>query len=242
MKVLPLATRPASEPQERRHQPRQATGGDGWEKYRQCLRWDFGFTCAFCLLHEADVARAGSEGWGIFTTEHFIPRSQDPSRANDYTNCYWCCRRCNTSRNARPVETAEGRLLDPCRDAWADAFAIEVFELRPASPDDRNARRTLDAYDLNDPRKVAARRTRAQAISFAVDLYRRSSAVIGRLSPEGSEFLSNLETALRNQREASKQLVAFAAIPEDRVETCQYEARGEFSLPGWLELQCIEHG
>jgi hypothetical protein len=239
MKLLPLATGPASEPQKRRHQPRQATGNRGWEKYRQCLRWDFGFTCAFCLLHEADVARAGSEGWGTFTTEHFLPRSREPSRANDYTNCYWCCRRCNVSRNARDVETAEGRLLDPCRDAWAGALCVEAFEFRTVLPGDRDASRTLDVYDLNDPLKVRARRKRAQAISSALDLYRRSSAIIGRLSRQDKWFLSDLGTALRNQLEAAKRLVAFAAIPEDRVERCECQDEGEFSLPGWIDAQCI---
>lgn len=242
MKILPPATEPATGPQQRRHSPREARGVRGWENYRQCLRWDFGFTCAFCLLHEADVARVGSEGWGLFTTEHFIPRSQDPSRTNDYTNCYWCCRRCNSSRSARPAETAEGRLLDPCGDSWAGAFSAVDFELRPISQEDRDARRTHNVYDLDDPLKVRARRKRAEAIFSALALYRRSSKVIGRLSPEGGAFLGDLATALRNQQEARRQLFAFGAIPEDRVESCHCGGEGDFSLPGWLEQQCVELG
>jgi hypothetical protein len=241
MKVLPEATAPPAAPQHRRHQPRQPQAERGWERYRQCLRWDFGFTCAFCLLHEADVARAGSEGWGTFTTEHFIPRSRDASRANDYANCYWCCRRCNSSRNARDVETHEGRLLDPCSTAWAGAFRLDGFEFQGAMQDDRDARRTIAVYDLNDPLKVRARRKRAQVISSALDLHRRSWSAIRRLTPQDREFLSDLETALKNLRAAFAQLRAFAAIPEDRVESCECEIGGEFSLPNWLEVQCIEH-
>ena len=70
MRALPPTTLPASEPIARRHAPDGA-----WASFRACLRWEFGFTCAFCLLHEADFLEHGAEGSGLFATEHHVARA-----------------------------------------------------------------------------------------------------------------------------------------------------------------------
>ncbi len=64
MRTLPRQTQPPATPIERRHAP--APGR--YDSFRPCLRWDFGFTCAFCLLHEADLAEHGTEGTGLMST------------------------------------------------------------------------------------------------------------------------------------------------------------------------------
>lgn len=83
---------------ERTHTP--AAGR--YPTYRPCLRWDFAFACAFCLIHEADLAEHGVEGTGLTSIEHRVPRS-DPSAGesltDDYSNCYYACRFCNGSRS-----------------------------------------------------------------------------------------------------------------------------------------------
>lgn len=87
MKIVPPELRPWRSPFVRRHSPPLATGDQGYPEYRQCLRWEFGFTCSFCLCHEADLALDGAEGTGITQTEHWIPVSKDKSKINDYRNC-----------------------------------------------------------------------------------------------------------------------------------------------------------
>jgi hypothetical protein len=47
MKILPPATQPPRQPTIRRHEPKPAQGEEGYQAYRPCLRWEFGFTCAF---------------------------------------------------------------------------------------------------------------------------------------------------------------------------------------------------
>src|SRR5690349_1008078 len=107
MKILPPQTLPPNARIERRHQPEGVTGRYGYRAYRACLRWEFGFTCAFCLLHEADLAPFGAEGLGVMTIEHFVPVSVDEEKAGEYRNCYYACRLCNQSRSNAPVDGRE---------------------------------------------------------------------------------------------------------------------------------------
>lgn len=62
MKILPPTTQPPLQAIERRHRPKKSRR---WSDYRACLRWDFAFTCGFCLLHEVDLfGSEGGEGLG----------------------------------------------------------------------------------------------------------------------------------------------------------------------------------
>ena len=91
--ILPAVTLPWREKFFRRHTPSPVQGGDGYREYRACLRWEFGFSCAFCLCHESDLMLAGTEGWGLMQIEHFSPKSSDPDGRNDYSNCFYLCGR-----------------------------------------------------------------------------------------------------------------------------------------------------
>ena len=109
MKILPPTTEPPPEPTRRRHEP--AAGR--YQTYRACLRWDFGFTCPFCLLHEADVVLHGAEGFGVFQIEHREPQHSEAGRelVDRYENVLYICVLCNRSRWDRPVQDAQGREL-----------------------------------------------------------------------------------------------------------------------------------
>jgi len=79
MNLLPPELSPPEEPTVHRHQPKPAKGERGFQSYRSCLRWNFGFTCAFCLLHETDFSpKFGVVGTGQMSIEHFVPQSFDP--------------------------------------------------------------------------------------------------------------------------------------------------------------------
>ena len=82
MKILPPVTHPWSEKIVRRHTPRSLKGAKGYQAYRPCLRWEFGFSCAFCLVHEVDLAPYPIAGSGLTQVEHFIPKSRDETRRN----------------------------------------------------------------------------------------------------------------------------------------------------------------
>lgn len=90
MKILPPETHLPSAPLRRQHLPEPAS----YSEYRQCLRWEFGFSCAFCLLHEADLIENGIEGTGFMGIEHRVTRSSAPTQEDAYGNCYYACRFC----------------------------------------------------------------------------------------------------------------------------------------------------
>ena len=97
-----------------RSQPRQYKD---YTLYRQLLRRDFRYRCAYCLTHEHYLG--GEAGCCI---EHYRPvkgKYARPDFAALYTNLYWCCRECNENKGddwTSPEEEAQGkRYLDPCR-------------------------------------------------------------------------------------------------------------------------------
>jgi len=95
MRILPPVTKPWRTRIVRRHEPPVGRGRRAHRRYRQCLRWEFGFTCAFCLCHEADLILHGVEGSGETGVEHFVPVSHDEAAVNEYRNCFYACRYCN---------------------------------------------------------------------------------------------------------------------------------------------------
>lgn len=175
------------------------------------------------------------------TAEHFVPQKWDQDRANDYSNCYLCCTRCNSSRGSRPIEHPEGRLLDPCDVAWRERFRFaDGFELTAKSKDDRDAERTLRVYDLNDPQKVARRSKRFQAIHEARALYRRTLEISELLDSSHPSFSRCLRILREQQEQAMRHLRSWRAIPEDSPDSCSCIREDARSLPQWLDRQCME--
>lgn len=238
MRILPDQTSLARAPYRRRHRPELQARPYGYRRFRPCLRWDFGFTCAFCLLHERDIMAFGVEGWGVVQTDHFEPKSLEPDRSGDYENCYLCCSRCNLAHADQPVEVAQCRLLEPCGTAWAERFRVtEDFRLMPKDETDRDAERTEQVFDLNDPHKVMLRRKRSEAIKEAWQTLRKAK----RLLDDYPDLTEPLRDFVMDSCESARTVLAtWNAIPSDAPEGCGCEAENFLSLPSWLEEQCEE--
>jgi hypothetical protein len=239
---LPPTTSLPSAPIGRRHAPSSTDYTD----YRACLRWEFGFSCAFCWLHEADLDSGGIEGTGLFGIEHHLSQSADPSRAAAYDNCFLACRFCNGARATRPAVGPDGRrLLHPCATAWAGHFVLGEDRLR-ARDGDRDAEYTHEAYDLDDPRKVACRRERRERIDEAVhvlhrgldlerDLLRRAAS-----TPEPAKLIEAARILSGLRQRAVTTLSSFPGIPLDAPVAC---ACGQPpALPAFFERQLRTHG
>ena len=238
---LPPVTRPAAEPLARTHSPRPAAD---YTAYRPCLRWDFGFTCAFCLVHETDLFPHGADRTGLIWIEHRELRSRREDLTTDYGNCYLSCRFCNGARQDRPVVAADGRLLDPCADAWARHFAAERDRLVPL-PADPDAARTHRVYDLDDARKVEMRRSRRESVEEAVAVVREVPDLVRvlRASPALDALPSIVreraaDQLLKRLRQAAHQLGIFAPVPSDAPPGCRCKAAQE--LPAFLQAQLLE--
>lgn len=225
--VLPSSPALPRSPIERRHAPAAEAGlARGYERFRPCLRWEFAFSCPFCLLHEAQLSPTGAAGAAQFWIEHLEPQSARPDLRNTYANVVYACRRCNLARHQRSrVDERGRRLLDPCADAWSASFGYEGDELVPHGPD---AEYTATAYDINSPTKVALRRDRREATDEALYVL----ATVPQLLDEvmaGVAFLTGRDRELRldiaerlhrDLASARRTLVQLSAVPVDADDDC----------------------
>lgn len=242
MQVLPPKTDLPATPIPRRHHPEAGA----YRTYRPCLRWEFGFTCAFCLLHEADLTAHGIEGSGLTGIEHHIPRSHEAALIDVYRNCLYVCRYCNSARSNAPNTDSRGRtLLDPCVTAWSLRFEQASFLLKPRDPD---AEYTWEAYDLGDPRKTQMRRSRADAVERCLrvlregpDRIRRLLEIADRVGREDRlPILDAAETLQCQVIAARKDVARFRIVPEDADRACRCVEGIALELPPFLAAQAIE--
>ncbi len=246
MQVLPGRTRPADEPLTRRHSPRPAR----YRNYRSCLRWEFGFSCAFCLLHESDFAEHGI-GPELFWIEHHALRSARPDLVDDYENCFYACKWCNQARASKPVRNRDGRrLLHPCEVAWSERFAVRDDRLPPLDPADPDAAYTHAAYDLDSLRKQRLRADRADSLDRAWEMTR---VVPGRLDAlrelaarlDGADRVTALTLCAdlaRLAADARRRLRRYAVVPGNAPGSCRCEDPPDLALPGFLAGQVTDAG
>jgi hypothetical protein len=228
MKTLPAVTEPWNEKVERLHTPKPATRKGGFEDYRPCLRWEFDFSCAFCMCHEADLrgrADKGTEGTGIFWIEHFIPKEQDPRLENIYSNCFYACRYCNRARGRKRNTDPTGRqLLNPCHAIWADYFVRDGDRLKPRN-NDPNAHYTHEAYQLDLPRKVRARTLRRKKILDYEKAENDYPDLIAELHREGfrrgnPKLIQAAALLWEKRRDTMRDVLEFLVVPEDATQPC----------------------
>jgi 5-methylcytosine-specific restriction endonuclease McrA len=234
MHLLPPQTPLPQSKTGRLHSPEPARD---YVAFRQCLRWDFSFTCAFCLLHEADLAIRGVEGWGLIGVEHFVAQSLDSDRITEYANCYLCCARCNSAKWKKPPANlvTGGKLLDPCEEPWALHFAWEAGELIPKDVD---AEWTIDAYNLNDRSKVARRVYREAFISRKLTSLKKWSANVATLTRlfdeitpiRQVELVRLLAEANEMRQEIRQDLQNYLLVPID-ARQCSCQPTPVFSTP-----------
>ena len=253
MKILPPTTLPSKVPFSRSHDPRQAEYKGGYHRYRECLRWEFGFSCALCLLHEGDLEEYGvdlarsSKMW----IEHIVPQSDDPGQANVYNNCLWACCYCNRARSTKPLCDEKGnRLLDPTSSAWAEHFDALDDKLVPKTG---AGEYTSIAYDLNDELKVRLRGARREQIEELNKQLRECSAEVERCVVISQRLVSSrdphdwedagflLRLAAKREKEiqaARAALERYCGVPLHCPTVCR--CRCELKLPPQLADQLIE--
>lgn len=248
MRVLPPRTSPPLGRIERRHSPAPAAGRHGYRAFRSCLRWEFGFTCAFCLLHEADLIGHGIEGSGLTGVEHFLPVSKAEEKTNEYSNCFYACRFCNLSRgDASAVDFVGRKLLNPCDHVWSDHFELGNDDRLLPRPGDADAAYTEIVYDLNDRRKIKIRKWRRERIEELLKVLLEAPASALELAalcsvvpaPHDEPLLRMAKRLWAEVRRALRDLQRFAPIPRDAGRGCQC-GRVDPRLPPYLAGQMLE--
>lgn len=253
MKIIPPTTTPPDAPFSRDHAPKVADWKGGYGEYRRCLRWDFGFTCAFCLLHESDLNEFGlAEGWAVTSIEHRQTQKSASGEANSYANCYYACRFCNGSRATKPLmDPAGNEVLDPCRDNWSANFAAYDHCLEPRTP---RGEYTQAVYDINDATRVHIRKTRLENIHRWRRLILEGPKEVTKLMTIAQDLLRSpkfhkrsegeflMQQAQKRQEDiahARNAIERYLAIPKDRDTKCRCTGVA-FKLPVELEKQLID--
>lgn len=252
MEILPEEINPFPQQITRRHKPKRTRRKDGYQSFRQCLRWEFGFTCALCLLHESDLAPRGAEsaeGFRLTTVEHLTTRHARPELANAYRNCIYACQMCNGARSTKPRTWHGARLLNPVTSVWSEHFAAAKGYLVPR-PGDADAAYTESAYDLNDPIKVGIRLARARHLAYLLKVVRRGPAQLRTLEVEIARTSGTVGNVLREYAAKLKEDIAvaleeiqrYAAIPRDRKTQagCKCLHAGTHTLPSALAQQVVD--
>lgn len=208
-----------------------------YSEYRPCLRWEAGFICQYCYLHESDLFWLGSEGSGLFSVEHYELRSQRPDLEAEFENCLYCCRFCNIARGSLPVKESKSqrRLLHPRKAGWGENFSLEKCVMKPSKS--RNATYTAECYDLEDPRKTRLRRARKESIAECRRVLEKGPELLTQIKKRG-RFDAGLELYLIESVEAARfQLDTYLAIPVDSDENCR--CRSLERLPDFI-IQCCQ--
>lgn len=118
-----------------------------YSEYRDTLRWDFWYSCAYCTLTESEAAAVG------FNIDHYLPRARYPELANDYSNLFWSCAHCNGFKQDYPTEAAalKGyRFYRADMDEPSEHFAhskVNPTRIEPLS--EEIGRYTIEQLNLN---------------------------------------------------------------------------------------------
>lgn len=116
-----------------------------YHKYRETLRYDFFYSCAYCTISEAEASGIG------FEIDHYEPQSASGAVA-DYSNLMYACRVCNgrkTSITVPATAKADGyKIFRPDEDIFDDHFELRYAKL---SEKTKIGKFTIAAADLNRP-------------------------------------------------------------------------------------------
>lgn len=252
MKILPAVTSPSKILIERNHKP----GPAEYTKYANCLRWDFGFTCAFCLRHEYDISPRGRSNLGVWTAEHTIPKAgsdEGKARKNDYTVLVYCCRPCNSKRSTEQknptIKNAKERLLFPTDVVWSECFEVVEGVIKPKEgPNKKSAEYTARAYEINHDDKVEDRIDRQQCYLDNLGVVERGDVTIsiiqGKLrslnARARNEAVKRVAKLRRSRQKSWRALKRYRAIPAMKTTECQCETPPDFVIPPFLKDHLID--
>jgi hypothetical protein len=102
-----------------------------YQDYREFLRWDFWFSCAYCAITELEASGIG------FQIDHYEPQSERTDLISDYSNLLWACGPCNRHKGgdypSDQDRLAGLRYFRPDRDDAYEHFELAGLRLSPLS-------------------------------------------------------------------------------------------------------------
>jgi hypothetical protein len=99
-----------------------------YEQYRQNLREDFTYSCAYCTLTESEATTIA------FEIDHYEPQSERPDLENTYNNLMYSCQHCNGLKSdisPPPRARKDGkRFFRPDEDRYSDHYEPNGLQLK----------------------------------------------------------------------------------------------------------------
>jgi HNH endonuclease len=118
--------------------------GLAYAEYRQHLRFDFFYSCAYCTMGETEAMATH------FCIDHYEPQRSQPDLVNEYENLMYSCNGCNVKKGSRSPtaeEQAKGfRFFRPDQDVYKDHFERSGRLLKDKTP---VGYYTIEGVDLN---------------------------------------------------------------------------------------------
>jgi len=125
------------------------TPGLEYEEYRENLREDFTYSCAYCTTTEYEAQTIS------MTIDHYEPKNACPKLINDYGNLMYCCRNCNTLKgDLCPPEVARKvghRFFRPDLDYRHEHFAVDSQHSERLIFKTVTGQYSIDFLELNRP-------------------------------------------------------------------------------------------
>ncbi len=247
MSYLPDQTRLPETKLARTHTPKV---GD-YTAYRDCCRWEFGFCCALCFLHEADLLENGAEGSGLVWIEHSELKSIEEQKRDVYSNCFLSCRFCNNGRGERPSADPKtgATLLEPTSSVWSKMFVVDAdYVMRARDPSDADATYTLVSYGLDQKRKAEGRKSRARRFGWLRAAANNIETNVPKLldmaktadDEKKKALLECAEEFMRAYDMAFAEVKRYLATPGDAPVRCRCGDKVKLELPPWLANQLQE--
>ena len=141
-------------------------------EYRDTLRHDFFYACAYCTMLETEAHAIR------FTIDHYEPSSAAPHLENEYSNLMWACDPCNTLKGDRcPPDAARAagfRFFRPDEDIHQDHFQPGGIRIEHRT---NVGYFTIEAIDLNREALLRLRKIRAQLFQLGEWVTRGVSAL-----------------------------------------------------------------
>lgn len=181
-----------------------------YQEYRQALRTDFWFSCAYCTITEV-------EAQGLrFTIDHYLAKKKRPDLEAAYENLMWCCDACNTMKGDlwpdAELEDAGYSVFRPDEDLAEEHFSLDGLLINGLT---KKGEFTVEMLDLNREQLRRLRELRSRLSESSIEVLAGIRALlsvsIDRLPPhvrarfleirkglaeENAEIASSLEEML----------------------------------------------
>jgi 5-methylcytosine-specific restriction endonuclease McrA len=177
--------------------------GKQYADYKEFLREDFWYSCAYCSISEVEAKGLG------FEIDHYLPQKNHKNKVNEYENLYWSCHHCNNLKGDFEITASmdqEYYIIRADKELHSDHLGINGEELESKS---KTGEFNICFFDLNSLSLQRVRQLRrrfndvAEYISSGIRFLNEFN--IDQISPDDrGRFITVREKLLSKNRESAE--------------------------------------